>query len=60
MALTLSAVLQPDLKLSCERRGDLGQLALVMQARDVMPEFVPERDDAARALAILNRAGELG
>lgn len=43
-----------NLKLSCERRGDLVQLALVMQARTVIPEFAAEHDDAVRALAILN------
>jgi regulator of sirC expression with transglutaminase-like and TPR domain len=43
-----------NLKVSCERRGDLVRLALVMQARQAMTEFASERDDARRSLAALN------
>jgi hypothetical protein len=43
-----------NLKASCELRGDAVRLALVMQARQVLPEFSAEHDDAVQALAILN------
>lgn len=43
-----------NLKVSCERRNDGLRLALVMQARQALPEFAAERDDAVRSLAILN------
>ena len=43
-----------NLKLSCERSGDRVRLALVMQARAVLPEFVAERDEVVQALAVLN------
>ncbi len=43
-----------NLKLSCERRGDGVRLALVMQARQAMPEFAAEAEAARVALASLN------
>jgi regulator of sirC expression with transglutaminase-like and TPR domain len=43
-----------NLKTSCEVSGDGVRLALVMQARQVLPEFAAEGADAVRALAILN------
>lgn len=43
-----------NLKASCERRGDVVRLALVMQARQEMAEFADEHDEALRALAPLN------
>jgi regulator of sirC expression with transglutaminase-like and TPR domain len=44
-----------NLKASCQRRGDAIRLAVVMQARQAMPEFaVAEREEAAQALAALN------
>jgi regulator of sirC expression with transglutaminase-like and TPR domain len=43
-----------NLKSSSERRGDRLRLALVMQARQVLPEFSAEGDDARQALAIFN------
>ena len=43
-----------NLKVSCERRGDLVRLALVMQARQLMHEFADEHDDAVQALATFN------
>lgn len=43
-----------NLKLSFERGGDPVRLALVMQARQAMPEFGAEREAARLALASLN------
>lgn len=43
-----------NLKLSCERNGDAVRSALVMQARQAMPEFGAERQAARLALASLN------
>jgi hypothetical protein len=43
-----------NLKTTCEVSGDGVRLALVMQARQVLPEFAAEGRDAVRALAILN------
>jgi hypothetical protein len=44
-----------NLKVSCERRGDQVLLAVVMQARQALPEFAAaERDEAEQALAVLN------
>jgi regulator of sirC expression with transglutaminase-like and TPR domain len=43
-----------NLKMSCERSGDVVRLALVMQARQAMSEFAAERDAARLALAPLN------
>ena len=43
-----------NLKASCELRQDGVRLALVMQARQALPEFAAEGDDALQALAILN------
>lgn len=43
-----------NLKASSERRGDQLRLALVMQARQVLPEFTAEADSARQALAIFN------
>jgi regulator of sirC expression with transglutaminase-like and TPR domain len=43
-----------NLRLSCERRDDGIRLAIVMQARQALPEFIDERDEAVEALALLN------
>jgi len=43
-----------NLKASCELQSDRVRLALVMQARQQLPEFGAEAADATRALAILN------
>lgn len=43
-----------NLKLSCERRDDPVRLAVVMQARQALPEFADEHGDAMLALAALN------
>ena len=43
-----------NLKLSCERRDDPIRLAIVMQARQALPEFADEHDEAVFALAALN------
>ena len=43
-----------NLKLSCEQRGDPVRLAIVMQARQALPEFASEHDSAVHALAALN------
>lgn len=43
-----------NLKLSCERRDDGLRLAIVMQARQALPEFSAEHDAAVEALALLN------
>lgn len=43
-----------NLKLSCERRGDDIRLALVMQARQALPELGDEPSAAELALAVLN------
>jgi hypothetical protein len=43
-----------NLKVSCERRSDVVRLAVVMQARQALPEFSGEHDAALEALAPLN------
>lgn len=43
-----------NLKLSCDRRDDGIRLAVVMAARQALPEFASEHDDAVAALALLN------
>jgi len=43
-----------NLRASCERRGDGLRLAIVMQARQALPEFAAEHDAAVEALAPLN------
>ncbi len=43
-----------NLKLSCERRDDAVRLAIVMQARQALPEFAEERDNAVMSLSALN------
>ncbi len=43
-----------NLKLSCERRDDPVRLAIVMHARQALPEFADEHGDAVMALAALN------
>jgi regulator of sirC expression with transglutaminase-like and TPR domain len=43
-----------NLKVSCERRSDLVRLAVVMQARQTLPEFAGEHAAALQALAPLN------
>jgi regulator of sirC expression with transglutaminase-like and TPR domain len=44
-----------NLRLSCERSGDRIRLAVVMQARQAMPEFADaEHAEATLALAVLN------
>ncbi|MEJ7800832.1 MAG: transglutaminase-like domain-containing protein [Ilumatobacter sp.] len=43
-----------NLKLSCDRRDDGIRMAVVMAARQALPEFASEHDDAVAALAILN------
>ncbi len=43
-----------NLKLSCDRRDDGIRLAVVMAARQAMPEFASEHDEAVQALSLLN------
>lgn len=43
-----------NLKVSCEQRGDGVRLAIVMQARQALPEFAAEHDAAVKSLALLN------
>ena len=43
-----------NLKVSCERRSDPVRLAVVMQARQALPEFADEHAAALEALAPLN------
>ncbi len=43
-----------NLKVSCDRRDDGIRLAIVMAARQALPEFASEHDDAVTALALLN------
>lgn len=43
-----------NLKLSCERHHDEVRLAIVMQARQALPELGDEPDEARLALAVLN------
>ncbi|MDJ0767268.1 MAG: transglutaminase-like domain-containing protein [Ilumatobacter sp.] len=43
-----------NLRRTCESRGDAVRLAIVMQARQVLPEFADERVEAQQALAVLN------
>lgn len=43
-----------NLKLSCERRDDEVRMAIVMQARQALPEFANERVEALESLAPLN------
>lgn len=43
-----------NLKVTCERRGDRVQLALVMAARQLLPEFADEESEAVRARGVLN------
>ena len=43
-----------NLKMSCDRRDDGIRLAVVMAARQAMPEFASEHDEAVTALAFLN------
>lgn len=43
-----------NLRVSCEGRDDPIRLAIVMYARQALPEFSDEHDDAIRALAMLN------
>ncbi len=43
-----------NLKSSCERRSDGLRLAIVMQARQALPEFAAEHDEAVESLAPLN------
>lgn len=43
-----------NLKVSCERRSDAVRLAIVMQARQALPEFAAERAASLAALAPLN------
>lgn len=43
-----------NLKFSCERHADEVRLALVMQARQALPELGDDPDDARLALAVLN------
>ncbi len=43
-----------NLKLSCEHRDDGVRLAIVMQARQALPEFSGEHHEAVEALAPLN------
>jgi len=43
-----------NLKASCERRDDGLRLAIVMQARQALPEFAEEHREAMEALAPLN------
>ncbi len=43
-----------NLKVSCDRRDDGIRLAVVMAARQALPEFAAEHDEAVHALALLN------
>lgn len=43
-----------NLKVSCEQRDDPVRLAIVMQARQALPEFASEHTTAVQALAPLN------
>ena len=43
-----------NLKVSCERRDDDVRMAIVMQARQALPEFANERVEALESLAPLN------
>lgn len=43
-----------NLRVSCEQRDDRVRLAIVMQARQAMPEFADEHAAAVEALAALN------
>lgn len=43
-----------NLKVSCDRRDDGIRLAIVMAARQALPEFASEHDEAVTALALLN------
>lgn len=43
-----------NLKTSCEQRGDVVRLAIVMQARQALPEFADEHRAAVEAIAPLN------
>ena len=43
-----------NLKASCERRSDPVRLAIVMQARQALPEFAAEETASIEALATLN------
>ncbi len=43
-----------NLKLSCDRRDDALRLAIVMQARQALPEFADEHAEAVTALAPFN------
>jgi regulator of sirC expression with transglutaminase-like and TPR domain len=43
-----------NLKLTCEHRRDRVRLAIVMEARQVMPEFAGERPAARAAMAVFN------
>lgn len=43
-----------NLKMSCERRSDAVRLAIVMQARQAMPEFAAEGGAAVESLATFN------
>ncbi len=43
-----------NLKVSCTRRDDAVRLAVVMAARQALPEFADEHAEATMALAPLN------